>query len=268
MLEPSVSVSKSRLCTQLEFESKTFQDWLVCLREKRKLTHRKSWEYCFILQTLYEQKLLCPGISGLGFGVGREPLVSLFCSRGASICATDLVDDMASAKGWIETSQHASGLESLNLRNLCPDDLFHQNCTFRNVDMNQIPNDLQNFDFIWSSCSLEHLGTLSLGEQFIYNAMNCLKPGGLAIHTTEYNVSSNFFTIRRGDTALYRRRDIKRIARNLRKQGHKIDVDFTLGTLPKDSFIDLPPYKHNPHLKLKFAGYVITSIGLVIKKAM
>lgn len=267
MNETPLTLPNSRLCTQEQLESKPFQDWAVRLGEKRGDLHRKVWEWCFITQALYEQNLLQPGVSGLGFAVGTEPLASLFCSLGASICATDLVTDIAKEKGWIETNQHSSSAKSLNSRKLCADELFNNNCNFRHLDMNNIPDDMDDFDFIWSSCALEHLGSLSHGEEFIYNAMNCLKPGGFAIHTTEYNYSSNGSTITEGDTVLYRRKDIENIIHNMRKEGHSIEIDFTAGLLPSDTFIDLPPYKHNPHLKLQFGEYVITSIGLIIQKA-
>jgi len=261
----------SRICTQEQLESEMFQYWAERLAQAPGHLHRKIWEWCFITQALYERKLLQPGVSGLGFAVGTEALVSLFCSLGASICATDMYSDIAKKKGWVDTNQHASGIDSLNTRKLCSDELFNKNCTFRNVDMNDIPNDMRNYDFIWSSCALEHLGSLKHGEEFIYNAMNCLKPGGFAIHTTEYNISSNSSTINSADIAVYRHQDIEKIVRNLRKEGHDIDMDFTVGSLPGDLFVDVPPYKHNPHLKLQlrkyFAKYVITSIGLIIQKA-
>ncbi len=258
---------KSRICTQEQLESKEFQDWAERLKEQRGRMHRKLWEYCFIIQALYERNLLQPNVSGLGFGVGIEPLASLFCSFDASICATDISTDIAKESGWVDTSQHAAGLESLNLRELCPDELFDKNCTFQHADMNDIPDNLRDFDFVWSSCALEHLGSIQKGKEFIYNAMDCLKPGGIAVHTTEYNVSSNIFTLKQGGTVLFRQRDIKNIIRNLRRKGHHIEMDFTLGTLPNDQFIDVPPYKGDPHLKLKLNKYVITSIGLIIQKA-
>jgi hypothetical protein len=229
--------------------------------------HRKIWEWCFIAQALYERHCLEPGKQGLGFAVGTEPLVSLFCSLGTSICATDLFTEVATDQGLVDTNQHASGLLSLNTRQICPADVFSQHCTFRHVDMNHIPKHLQGFDFLWSSCSLEHLGSLRQGEAFVYNAMECLKPGGIAVHTTEYNVSSNWLTVGRGGTVLYRRRDIEKIVANLQKQGHHVTIDFAMGDLPKDTFIDLPPYKHNPHLKLRMQRYVITSLGLIIQKS-
>jgi 2-polyprenyl-3-methyl-5-hydroxy-6-metoxy-1,4-benzoquinol methylase len=259
---------KSRICTQEQLESEPFQNWAERLGETRGHLHRKVWEWCFITQALYERKLLQPGVSGLGFAVGTEPLASFFCSLGASICATDIFTDIAIERGWVNKNQHAVGIESLNLRKLCSDELFSKNCTFRNVDMNDIPHDLRGYDFIWSSCALEHLGSIRHGEDFIYNAMNCLNPGGVAIHTTEYNFSSNSSTIFQGGTVLYRRQDIEKIIRNLREDGHSIDMDFTAGSLPIDTFIDLPPYKQNPHLKLQFGEYVITSIGLIIQKSV
>jgi SAM-dependent methyltransferase len=132
--------------------------------------------------------------------------------------------------------------------------------------MNHIPKDLRGFDFIWSSCSLEHLGSLKHGEYFVYNAMRCLKPGGIAVHTTEYNFSSNEETLDTGGTVLYRRCDIEQIVKRLQYRGHKISLDFASGDLPDDQFIDMPPYKHDPHLKLQLLQYVITSMGLIIEK--
>jgi len=267
MNEKSKILLRSRMCTQEQLESKPFQDWAVRLGEAPGHMHRKIWEWCFITQALYERKLLQSGVSGLGFAVGTEPLASLFRSLGASICATDLFSNVAKKRGWVYTNQHASGVESLNSRRLYPDELFIASCNFRHVDMNKIPDDIRDFDFIWSSCALEHLGSLSHGEEFIYNSMNCLKPGGVAIHTTEYNYSSNSSTISSGDTVLYRRQDIEKIIQSLRKDGHAIDINFTAGSTPIDIFIDLPPYKHNPHLKLQLGKYIVTSIGLIIQKA-
>jgi 2-polyprenyl-3-methyl-5-hydroxy-6-metoxy-1,4-benzoquinol methylase len=258
---------KSCICTQKQLESEVFQDWAVRFGERQGRLHRKIWEWCFIAQALYERQLLAPGMSGLGFAVGTEPLASLFCSLGSSICATDLSLEIAKKEGWVDTNQHAVSLDSLNSRNLCPHEQFIETCKFRYVDMNNIPDDLKNFDFLWSSCALEHLGSLQNGENFIYNAMKCLKPGGIAVHTTEYNCSSNSETISEGSVVLYRRQDIKNIVRKLRKSGHKISVDFSPGSLPNDIYIDVPPYKQDPHLKLQLGEYTITSIGLIIKKA-
>lgn len=262
----------SHICWQEDLESPVYETWAKKLAwgyrsVEHSWMHRKLWEWCFISNVLDNFGLLSPGHRGLGFAVGTEPMAAAFCGMGASIVASDLGLDEAKEQGWVHTDQHAADLDALNSRGLCPPDQFRKNCEFRYVDMNQIPDDLTDFDFVWSSCSMEHLGSLTHGENFLYRAMDCLKPGGIAVHTTEYNCYSNRDTIETGGTVLYRRKDIERMVANLQKNGHHIDVDFRSGTLPNDNIVDTPPYKGDPHLKLLLGQYVITSIGLVIQKA-
>lgn len=256
----------SCICNQKQLASKTFQDWAVLLGEAPMHMHRKIWEWSFIVEAFQERGLLKKGIHGLGFAVGEEPLASLFCSKGCKITATDLFLGAAQDTGWVDTGQHATGLSKLNERKLCDPKVLEQNCDFRYVDMNHIPDDLGQFDFLWSACALEHLGSITLGEQYIYNAMKCLKPAGTAVHTTEYNFSSNEETVEQGGTVLFRQKDIRRIVKTLRSEGHEIEIDYASGTMPLDNFIDVAPYKQNPHLKLELASYTITSIALIIKK--
>jgi hypothetical protein len=225
--------------------------------------HRKAWEYCFITQALYERGVLNPGRRGLGFAVGQEPLSALFAHLGCEIVATDLAPD--EAKEWIASGEHANSLQDLNGRGICDSDLFQERVSFRFVDMRQLPDDLGRYDFLWSSCSLEHLGTLAAGEQFVLESLKYLKPGGVAVHTTEYNLQSNFKTVSQGPSVLYRKRDLERMARTLRRRGYRIDLDFRRGNLPFDHVVDRPPYTENPHLTLLFDGYVVTSFALIIE---
>ena len=257
---------KSCQCTQAQLQSEPFRAWAVQMREDPEHVHRKLWEYCYITQALYERDMLAPGRRGLGFAVGTEPLPALFASLGCEILATDLDTEEARAKGWVETAQHAASVDILNERGICDPQQFREKVSFRFVDMRKLPDDLGTFDFIWSSCSLEHLGTLKAGEKFIYESLKYLKPGGVSVHTTEYNVRSNFFTVTKGPSVIYRKRDLQRIAKNVRKQGCKIDLDFTEGKLPYDQIVDKPPYTGEVHLKLLLENYVATSFGLIITR--
>ena len=63
----------------------------------------------------------------------------------------------------------------------------------------------------------------------------------------------------------YRRRDIEALVARLRKLGHDIDVDYTEGTTPEDLHVDVPPYS-DVHLRTELAGYVTTSLALVVTK--
>jgi len=133
--------------------------------------------------------------------------------------------------------------------------------------MNAIADDLVDFDFVWSSCAFEHLGSLEAGLRFVKRTMDCLRPGGVAVHTTEFNLSSNTDTLEAGGTVLYRRCDIEALAAQLAAAGHELELDFDPGNGPADHHVDLPPYQAELHLKLQIGSYVSTSFGLIIGKS-
>ena len=242
-----------------------FRRWAMEIGEDPDRLHRKIWEYCYIAHSLHSGGMLEPGRRGLGFAVGLEPLPSLFARFGATIVATDIDTPRARASGWVDAHQHAANLDSLNHRGLCPDEQFRNNCSFRVVDMNQLPDDLRGFDFLWSACAFEHLGNLDNGALFVHQAMRCLKPGGIAVHTTELNCSSDEATVTSGQTVIYRRSDLEELAHGLVADGHEVNVNFDLGSLPADLHVDHPPYEGDTHLKLLLEGYVSTSYGITIR---
>jgi SAM-dependent methyltransferase len=260
---------KSCLCTQAQLESATFRYWAKEMGVESPYLHRKLWEHCYIAQALFERGMLRPGRRGLGFAVGQEPLAPLFARYGCEIVATDLDPEAALAGGgnWVQTGQHAASLDALNAGLLCEPKLFRQRVTFRHVDMRRVPPDLRGFDFLWSSCSFEHLGSLALGQEFVSNSARCLKAGGVAVHTTEFNVSSDAETVDHSWAVIYRRRDLEQMAKELRAGGCRMaELDLHPGDSEADRFVDEPPYRHNPHLKLRIEGYVATSVGLIFEK--
>jgi SAM-dependent methyltransferase len=227
--------------------------------------HRKLWEWFFIAEALAERDMLRPGRRGLGFGVGKEPLVALFASMGCEVVATDQSTEEASAGGWTDGVQFAGNLAGLNDKALCDQEAFGRLATFRTVDMRAIPEHLTDFDFTWSSCAFEHLGSLEEGLRFVREQMRCLRPGGVGVHTTEFNLSSDSETVRDGPTVIYRRRDLVELMRALRRQGDRVELDFSLGQSEDDLHVDRPPWSGS-HLRLEIEGYVATSFALIIEK--
>ena len=262
---PSFAAPISQACSYAQIGDPAYARWCETLAMPH-LCHRKQWEWCYIAQALACAGLNEPGRRGLGFGVGTEPIVAYLASKGAAIVATDLAADASAAQRWAETGQHAAAIDELNRDGLCPEEQFCELVTFRPVDMNRVPDDLVDFDFSWSSCALEHLGDLDAGIDFFLRQIDCLRPGGVGVHTTEYNVSSNSATVSKGHTVLYRRRDIEALAREVARRGHSIDVTFGLGGAPEDRHIDREPYS-NTHLKIESGGHVVTSFGLIVTKA-
>jgi SAM-dependent methyltransferase len=230
------------------------------------LVHRKMWEWLFIAQALTERGMLRPGRRGLGFGVGREPLVALFAASGCDVVATDLAPAAAAAAGWTATGDEYSGSqELLNEHQLCPPQEFAARVTYRHVDMTRIPQDLRDFDFTWSSCAFEHLGSIGAGADFVVAQMACLRPGGVAVHTTELNVSSDERTVAEGGTVLYRRSDLLALAKRLSRLGYRIELDLREGWTPDDRHVDAPPFS-DVHLRTTLGEFVTTSVALIIER--
>ncbi|CAL1693020.1 hypothetical protein MMB232_03203 [Brevundimonas subvibrioides] len=265
--EPAIeAVTHSTLCRQQDFLQPWFAYWTRRIVSGPRF-HRKLWEFIFICQGLWERGVLVPGARGLGFGVGGEPLPALFAAHGCEIMGTDLGAEGALALGWVETAQHAHEKESLRRPEICPNDQFDRLVSFQACDMNQISPHLTGFDFCWSSCAFEHLGSIEKGLRFVENSVECLKPGGWAIHTTEYNLYSNEDTLDNAGTVLFRRRDFEALAARLTAKGHRVaPLSFESGDGLMDNWIDVAPYLEEPSLKLALAGYGTTSFGIIVQR--
>jgi hypothetical protein len=230
--------------------------------------YRKVWEWAAILETLEQRGLLTPDTRALGFAVGLEPLPSIFASRGVMVTATDLMAEQVDP-AWIATAQHASSLDSLFHDGLVDRPTFDNLVSFSPADMKDLSGMTGEYDFLWSSCAFEHLGTLDDGLSFVENAMSLLKPGGYAIHTTELNVASNEDTVFEGTSCIYRRRDLEELDHRLRRIGCGLEeIDYNPGAHPYDLLYDVPPYYQGGrvHIKLELDGHICTSVLLVARK--
>jgi len=266
----------SRICRQADLELPWMAHWRQVLGLS--LTyHRKPWEHGFILQALWEAGMLAPGRRGLGFAVGQEPLPSVLAARGVEVVATDLDAADARAAAWAATRQNAARLEDLHHPRLVDRATFLARCSFRAVDMNEVPADLAGgFDFVWSSCSFEHLGSIERGLAFVEATMARLKPGGIAVHTTEYRFSEDGPKLDNWPCVAFSRRDIETLAGRLAARGHRLlPIEETPGRLPLDGYIDTAPYAPDPgrglavpappHLRVSVEGIPATSLGIIVR---
>lgn len=248
----------SQLCTEAQFDEPTYRRILGGLGQPFEY-HRKQWEYIYILRVLEQFGLLYPGYRGCGFGCGREPLIAYMAARGCHVLATDIAPITGGDHYWGSLS-----LEDFYYSGICDWHQFSDLVNFQNVDMNAIPTDLGEFDFVWSSCALEHLGSLQHGLDFVLNALSHLRPGGVAVHTTEMNLSSNDETLESPGLSLYRWRDIEALAEAVESRGHRmLPINRDPGSGELDRYVDLPPYSRR-HVKLAIAPYTVTSIGFAI----
>jgi len=278
-LAPCVANLHSKASTQADLESDWAAYWCGELKAAR-VFHRKLWEFAFVLQALWERGMIGPDKRGLGFGCGHEPIPSYLASKGVRLTVTDMAPEEAQSKGWMNTGQHATTIDTLFMPHLVDRVTFDRNVALRYVDMNAIPSDLTDYDFCWSICALEHLGSIAAGLAFIRNSLAALRPGGVAIHTTEFNFINDDQTIDNWPTVLFQRRHFTQLAEELRKEGHDVaELDFRIGDKPLDKFIDIPPFAHDwpqsiaaewggsaVHLKISIDGFASTCFGLIISK--
>lgn len=266
---PSLEFPVSQLCTGDQMLEPIYQKWCREIDSPARFS-RKQWEFIYIIQALYQSGMLRPGQKGLGFGCGREVLPSLFAKYGCAITATDLDKEQAVEQGWATTSQHSSNLEELYQASngILDWKQFQELISYKVVDMNNVPDVyFDKYNFVWSACALEHLGSLQHGFNFIRKSLRCLKPGGMAVHTTEFNLTSLNQTLETPSCSVYRKKDIENFMCELTSEGYHVEpLNFHVGQSNVDKFVDLPPYRMSPHIKLQLEQFTVTSIGLIIRK--
>ncbi|HUC04290.1 MAG TPA: class I SAM-dependent methyltransferase [Acidimicrobiales bacterium] len=244
----------SRVCRQVDCgaEYRSWQEYFG----RTMAVDRKDWEWAAICRAMESAGVLKPGARALGFGVGSEPLVAALAAKGLDIVATDLALGDPRTSQWVE---HSLSISTLRRPDICPDDELERRVTMRSVDMNHIPSDLRGFDVVWSCCAFEHLGSIEQGLRFVESSLDCLKPGGIAIHTTEFNLSSGDETEATGGTVAFRTQDFLELERRIARRGHSMSP-FTEGERGPgifDYFVDVPP-KHYGTLICRLADYLIT----------
>lgn len=263
--EPGLADPVTQLCTAAQMQGAEHARWCKLMKVAPR-QHRKQWEFAWILAAMDKGGMLRPGLRALGFGTGRERLPCVLAGLGLQVTASDAPPEAVEGQGWSSSQQYSSALEQLHHRDLIDRDRFVQQVAFRQVDMNAIPDDLRGYDVCWSACALEHLGSLAHGLDFIRASLATLRPGGLALHTTEFNLGHNEETLEARSLSLFRKRDIEGLASRLVAEGHEVwPLNFHPGHALADVYVDTPPYS-SPHLKLQAAGHVVTSIGIAVRK--
>jgi hypothetical protein len=218
------------------------------------------------LQALAVHRLLAPGRRGLGFGCDRQPLTAVMATRGCEIVATDTGCEIAN-RGPIEGAPLAGTVDDLDVPGLCDPEVFRRRVTRRAVELNRASPDLEAFDFVFSTRVLSRQGSIRRGTEFAVGAMRFLKPGGVAVYIAEFNLSSNYTTLETPDSAIFRRYDIQALIADMARAGHTVEpLNLNAGTGPADRYVDLPPCRPEPHLRLRVGRYVTTSLGLIVRK--
>jgi hypothetical protein len=228
---------------------------------------RKLWEFAAVLQAFYEAGVLTPGARMLGLGVGDEPIPSYLASLGLDVVATDLPGVTDRERVWRQ-----SMLEG---------DAFDRRVEVSDVDIRRLDDPtLRGFDGLWSCSVVNALASADAAAEAIVAAMDTLKPGGVAVHATEFAFADDQPPQTPG-SLFFPRRFFQSLADGLNGRGHQVaPVSFDLGQDALDGYVDLEPYTAEgaetfedlwreglgcPHLKVMSGGVLTTSFALVIR---
>lgn len=269
-----------RACQRQHFDDPGYQKWAQLLN-LGPVVHRKAWEWAAILEAAQLGDVLHPGRRAIGFGVGTEPIPACLASLGLTVLATDAPTG-ETADTWKSGNQHAASIAEIGHPEICPPEVFASRVTFRAVDMNDLPSDLEwgTYDLVWSSCVIEHLGSPARGFDFVKESARLLAPGGVMVHTTEYELSQQGATRDYGHMAVYRGVDFADLAGYFRSAGFEAEIDLGVSLAsPDDRWIStiLAPgaysdgvvpegYSDPAHLRLALGESITTSFVVQVRR--
>lgn len=151
----------------------------------RWLSPRKRWELLWIADKYAEIHGARAVAAMLGLGVGNEPLIYHFAHFAQEVLATDLYDEDGV---WREARYTAD-----RVRAASPFPYPAERLTVENMDMRAIHRPTASVDVVWSCSSVEHVSTLSELLQVFREIHRVLKPGGIALITTEFSLGEPYF---------------------------------------------------------------------------
>ena len=160
---------------------------------------RATWRKLFLLQALSRYGFLAGGGRALNFGDADADLALFLASRHIAVTLG----------------------EDASRRPPIARDSATQYLSRRAMDFTDIPLDLRGFDFIWTDGLANHLGGGS-ARQFIVNAMDCLRPGGLAIHMIDLDLENPASPSASEGPVPLRRDEVSTIAVTLISRSHEV----------------------------------------------
>lgn len=268
-------------CIASDFDTKWYKKWAGIIGYP-KGKHPKFWETAAIAELISNAGHLKQGKTGLGMGVGTEPLASLFAKFGVMVTATDQSPVHEKSNKW-DNGQLAHNKQSLYYPTILSKKQFNKNVSYRPYDMNKDEKSFYNkYDFIWHNCVIGHLGSLENSIRQLKLSEKYLKEGGRLVFTTELNISSLDKTILdNSDTVIWRFSDLERLFKEMANIGMIADrFNLRLGTSSHDTRINYNHIKNvyqsssnllddsdYSEIKIPFSNYAITQIVLSFKKS-
>lgn len=149
--------------------------------------HRKQWEYAMTVRDMDAAGVLHDRADVLGLACEAEPTIFHAATKARSVLATDLYAGNNHSPGWA-----AGRLREADVYDRSPFAYPRERLTVKTMDMRTIDAPDESFDLVWSSSSIEHLGSTSEIEASLREVARVLRPGGVHVFTTEWKLCGGF----------------------------------------------------------------------------
>jgi hypothetical protein len=258
-LAPRIATPVSQICTEAQIHEPRYQE-LCRVQKATPALRRRQWETVFIHAVLEHAGALGPGRRLLAFG--EEGLAIAIATQGGTVLATDTADWLRAPPPPAPADKAAEHVAArLFLRGFGASEVFLRRAQ---VSVDQ----LKGFDGCWSQAALQTFGAIEAGLDAVETSLQALRPGGVAVHTTDINLDSDDRISDRPDSVVFRRRDIEALMSRLLAAGHRV---WPLNLHPGvGDPADVTVAEHAddvPNLRQEIEGQVVTSFGLVVQRS-
>jgi hypothetical protein len=248
----------SQMCTAGQFDEPVYRKWIGRLGEPAE-RDRAVWEQAYVLQVLTLYGMLEANARGIGFGVEEGGLPAVMAAAGVTVT-------VAQGAGPEEQMDADDRLARRLLRpGICDEATFARKVDVRSIDLADIPHDLVNYDFTWSSSVSSKLGSVAAGLTFVDQAMDCLRPNGIAVHVFDFDPTVTEQTVAVGST-YWRRREVEQAALGLISRGHEVAEIKLVPAQTKKRGRDRAAAAEAVYVE-SLGGNAVTSFGLIARKA-
>lgn len=211
---PTLADPVSQVATGDQLRESVAGGWMARLRPQG-TSGPEHWRKVYTLQALRRYGMLEEGAMGVGFERSPSGMPAVLAALGTRVVAVFPTRPGAQIKP-------AALKRDLAGRAPCSKAAFDENVSARVVSWRRLPPDLVNFDFLWSSRANEILYSVAAAARFVEDAMACLRPGGLAVHTFGYDLAPSGRKIPSTERVMLQQGDIERIALLLVSRGHEV----------------------------------------------
>lgn len=259
-IPPTMEAPVSQGCTAAQFNEPAFAEVAGAMALANHL-HRNVWESVWIATTLATFGCIAPGRHALGLGVTRERIASLLASRGMNVSTIRMAETAEANLPQEHARLNLFFPEIISLEDFDP--LIRITDAPGGDPLADMPTD---HDCVWSQGVAHRLGSPTAGADFIMRGMETLRPGGIAVHTLNLNLSSNAEPAEGEGQIAFRRADLDILAARLTRMGYEVQpINLHPGLDEADALVGAPPFGL-PHLKVFAGGVVLGSFGLAIRK--